>query len=337
MQAIVFPGDGTTVLTEVPDPTPGPGEVVVKVRASGMCGSDLHFRSGTMPVGGDIVQGHEPCGEVFAVGDGVPASTASVGDRVMIHHYFACNACVPCRSGWPQMCETEPAKVMGRTVNGGHAPYLLVNAHALVPLPDGLSFKAGAAISCGTGTAWGGLRRLGDIGGQPLVILGQGPVGLSATMLAAALGARVIAVDISDERLSRAASAGAYATINSASVDLTEALTEVVGKPRVPFVLETSGRANADALRVLGDWGQLCFLGLPGHVEFDVQDVYERQWTLMTSWTLSVAEQSRCAEFVAAHKLPIDDIYSHTWRLDQAHEAYEWFAKQADGKGVFEF
>lgn len=337
MQAIVFPGDGSTVLKEVPDPAPGPGEVVVRIRASGMCGSDLHFRSGAMVVGTDVVQGHEPCGEVAVVGDGVSAQLAQVGDRVMVHHYAGCNACPSCRSGWPQMCEREPAGVMGISLDGGHAPLLKVPANTLLPLPDKLSFKAGAAIGCGTGTAWGGLRRLGDIAGQTLVVFGQGPVGQSGTMLAAALGADVIAVDVDESRLRRASAFGARAAVNPTTDDVSEAIADLTGTPLVPLVLETSGRANADALRVLGPWGRACFLGLPGHVEFDVQQIYKRQWTLMTSWTMSIVEQLRCAEFIAAHDLPIDDIYTRSWRLEEAPEAYDWFAGQADGKGVFEF
>jgi threonine dehydrogenase-like Zn-dependent dehydrogenase len=337
MQAIVFPGDGTTVLTEVADPKVGAGEVLVEIRASGMCGSDLHFRSGTMPVGADTVQGHEPCGVVREVGAGVSPRMAKVGDRVMIHHYVGCNACPSCRSGWPQMCESEPAKVMGISLDGGHAPLLKLPANTLLPLPDELSFKAGAAIGCGTGTAWGGLRRLGNIAGQTLVVFGQGPVGQSGTMLAAAMGADVIAVDVDDARLRRAADFGARATINPTTADVTVALQELTGRPDVPLILETSGRANADALRSLGTWGRVCFLGLPGHVEFDVQQVYKKQWTLMTSWTMSSIEQLRCAEFIAARGLPIDDIYTRSWALEEAVEAYEWFAGQADGKGVFEF
>ncbi|MET9327641.1 alcohol dehydrogenase catalytic domain-containing protein [Tsukamurella sp. NPDC003166] len=336
MKAVQFPGDGTTVLTEVPDPVAGPGEVVVEIRASGMCGSDLHMRNGSL-VAGEVVQGHEPCGVVASVGAGVLPQVARVGDRVMIHHYVGCTACPSCRSGWPQLCESAPAKVMGQTIDGGHAPFIKVPAQTLLPLPDALSFKAGAAVGCGTGTAWGGLRRLGDIAGQTLVVFGQGPVGLSGTMFAAALGADVIAVDIDPVRLARAESFGARAVINSAEEDLPSRLEELTGSPTVPLVLETSGRANADALRVLGTWGRVCFLGLPGHVEFDVQQQYKKQWTLLTSWTMSSIEQQRCAEFIAAHDLPIDDIFTRSWSLDQAAEAYDWFAGHADGKGVFEF
>ncbi|MBY8819240.1 zinc-dependent alcohol dehydrogenase family protein [Streptomyces cinereoruber] len=339
MQGITFPGDRRAVLKEFPDPLPGPGEVVVRMRASGMCGSDLHFYRGSASFGGgaDTVQGHEPCGDVHAVGAGVPREKAAVGDRVMIHHYWGCETCEHCRSGWPQMCDGGDVRIPCINEPGGHAPYMVVPVRTLLPLPDKLSYKAGAAIGCGTGTAWGGLKRLGDVGGTTLVVLGQGPVGLSGTMLASALGARVIAVDINDTRLDRAREFGASEVVNSAEADIREAVLDLTGGRGANAVLETSGVANADALKVLGKWGRACFIGLPGPIEFKTEDVYKNQWTLMTSWTLSSIEQRRCADFIAARDLPVDRLFTRSWSLDQAAEAYEWFDRQTDGKGVFEF
>ncbi|MFC7010853.1 alcohol dehydrogenase catalytic domain-containing protein [Streptomyces viridiviolaceus] len=326
-------------MQDFPDPEPGPGEVVVRMRASGMCGSDLHFYRGTASFGGgkDTIQGHEPCGEVHAVGPGVTADMASVGDRVMIHHYWGCDACEHCRSGWPQMCDRENGHTLSITTHGGHAPYMVVPARTLLPLPDALSYKAGAAIGCGTGTAWGGIKRLGNIGGATLVVMGQGLVGLSGTMFASALGARVIAVDVRDARLDRAREFGASEVINSAEVDLTEAMADLTGGRGAEVILETSGVAGADALKILGKWGRACFIGLPGDVSFRTEQQYKKQWTLMTSWTMSTIEQARCANFVVAHQLPVDRIFTHSWSLDHAVEAYQWFDEQADGKGVFEF
>ncbi|MFA3878592.1 zinc-binding dehydrogenase [Streptomyces sp. MMCC 100] len=339
MQGVTFPGDRRTVLKEFSDPEPGPGEVVVRMRASGMCGSDLHFYRGTASFGGgeNTIQGHEPCGDVHAVGPGVTADMASVGDRVMIHHYWGCDACEHCRSGWPQMCDRQNGQTLSITAHGGHAPYMVVPARTLLPLPDALSYKAGAAIGCGTGTAWGGIKRLGDIGGATMVVMGQGPVGLSGTMFAAALGARVVAVDVKDARLDRAREFGAAEVVNSAETDLAEAIADITGGRGAEVILETSGVAGADALEILGKWGRACFIGLPGDVGFRTEQQYKKQWTLMTSWTMSSVEQARCAEFVVTHRLPVDGLYTHSWSLDRAAEAYAWFDEQADGKGVFEF
>ncbi|ALJ18783.1 zinc-binding dehydrogenase [Microbacterium sp. No. 7] len=340
MRGIVFPGDGTAVVKEFPDPTPGYGEVVVENRASGMCGSDLHFYHGSFPVAPGIVQGHEPCGVVHAVGEGVDPRVAKVGDRVMIHHYWGCGSCRRCREGWPQMCEVAPGQALATHANGGHAPYLKVPSSSLMPLPDELSFRAGAAIGCGTGTAWGGIKRieqLGGIGDTWTAVFGQGPVGLSGVMFAASMGARVIAVDVDDKRLEQAKRFGAEVVVNSRTQPLVDVVNEHTKGRGVDVVLETSGHAGADALSVLGTYGRAAFIGLPGKVEFTTQLVYKKQWTLFTSWTMSWMEQQRCADYVVSHGLPVDDLFSHSWTIEQAAEAYAWFDRQDAGKGVFEF
>ena len=164
MRGVVFLGERRLELREFPDPTPGPGEVVLAIKASGMCGSDLHTyraKGGTAAIGirgrtEPVIAGHEPCGVVAAVGPGVSEAQARVGQRVMNHHYAGCGVCKHCRTGWSQMC-LEGSIVYGANGHGGHAPYMKAPAYTVVPLPDELSFEAGAAISCGTGTAFGAL------------------------------------------------------------------------------------------------------------------------------------------------------------------------------------
>jgi len=209
MRGIVFLGNRKLELQEFPDPTPGPGEVVLQMKASGMCGSDLHpYRAAGsaaaalgLGAGGPVIAGHEPCGIVAAVGAGVDPSL--VGQRVMNHHYKGCGRCRHCRLGWSQLCR-KGITVYGMTGHGGHAPYMLAPAFTCVPLPDELSFEEGASVSCGTGTAYGALKRIDVSGRDTLTVFGQGPVGLSATMLGRAMGARVIAVDVVPERLALA-------------------------------------------------------------------------------------------------------------------------------------
>src|SRR5439155_227533 len=130
-------------------------------------------------------------GVVAARGPGVSEDEAPTGARVMNHHYKGCGRCKHCRVGWSQLCPNGIV-VYGMTGHGGHAPYMKVPARTLVPLPDALSFEEGAAVSCGTGTAYGALKRLDVSGRDTLAVFGQGPVGLSATMLGRAMGARVI-------------------------------------------------------------------------------------------------------------------------------------------------
>ena len=220
MRGVTFLGERKLQLAEFSDPVPGAREVIVEIKASGMCGSDLKFyraAGGTVALGlgktsGPVIAGHEPCGIVAALGANVTERAARIGARVMVHHYAGCGACPHCLTGWSQMC-VEGSVVYGVTGHGAHAPYMKVPAHTLVPLPDELSFATGAAISCGTGTAYQALRRM-QLRGHTIAIVGQGPVGLSATQLAAAMGARVIALDVSEQRLARAKDFGADALIH---------------------------------------------------------------------------------------------------------------------------
>jgi len=346
MRGVVFAGERKLDLMEFPDPAPGPGEVVVEIKASGMCGSDLKVyrasKNASQSLGlgaskGPVIAGHEPCGVVAAVGSGVEARLAPLGARVMVHHYKGCGVCEHCRVGWAQLC-AEGIVVYGVTGHGGHATYMKVPAFTLVPLPDELSFETGAAISCGTGTAYGALRRMNLSGRDTIAIFGQGPVGLSATQLAVAMGARVIAADPSPERLARATEFGADAVIDPGSNDPVAAIKELTHGRGAELTLDTSGApaGRLAAVQSTRTWGTACFVGEGDTVTLDVsRDMLRRQLTLVGSWTFSAMGQADCARFVAERKIAVDHLFTHRWRLNQAVEAYQLFDKQTSGKGVF--
>ena len=334
MRGLVFLGDRRVAVAEFDDPVAGPGEVVVGIRASGICGSDLNLYRKADPRA-DVVCGHEPCGVVVEVGPGVTERQARVGQRVMIHHYRGCGACWLCQMGYRQMC--AQAQVMGTDLHGGNAPFLLAPVETLVELPEELSFAEGAAISCGTGTAYAALRRLQVGGGETLAIFGQGPVGLSATQLAVAMGARVIALDVSPERQALAREFGADAVIDARANDPVEAIRALTHGEGAHKTLDTSGaaEARAAAVRAARTWGTACYVGERGQVTLDVSpDLLRRQITLVGSWTFSTQGQADCAEFVADHGIAVDRLFTHRWRLDQAEEAYRLFDTQSTGKGV---
>jgi threonine dehydrogenase-like Zn-dependent dehydrogenase len=346
MRGVVFKGNRTLELMEFPDPTPGPREVVLEIKASGMCGSDLHrYRAapGGSNAGGvrrsasPTIAGHEPCGIVAAIGSGVTEKEARIGQRVMDHHYAGCGTCKHCASGWAQMC-LEGTTVYGSGDHGAHAKYMKVPVSTLVPLPDALSFEVGAAISCGTGTAYGALRRLDLRGDETIAIFGQGPVGLSATQLAVAMGARVIALDISPERREMAKQFGADVVLNPLGNDPVTAIRELTHGEGAHKTIDCSSNpeARASAVRAARTWGTACFVGEGGNVTLDVSpDMLRRQITLIASWTFSKNGQADCAEFVADRKIPVEKLFTDRWKLDQAEEAYKLFDTQTTGKGVF--
>ncbi|WP_022683531.1 zinc-dependent alcohol dehydrogenase family protein [Sphingobium bisphenolivorans] len=339
MRGIVFLGDSKLDVATFPDPTPGPGEVVLEIKASGMCGSDLHFyRSSLTPEQASVIRGHEPCGIVVAVGPGVTDPNAVVGARVMQHHYQGCSGCSDCHSGWPQMCSTQRPVVYGTDVHGAHAPYMVVPANTLVPLDERLSFEAGAAISCGTGTAWGAFDRMELSGRDTLAVFGQGPVGLSALLLAKAQGARVLAIDIDDSRLAVAKQMGADFVVNSRDGNAVEAIKDLTGGGATK-ALETSGAkaAGDDALRCVRPWGTVGLVGLGSDLTFSLSELLRRQLKIVPSWTMSIQAQKACADFVIERGIDLDATFSDRWSIDQAEEAYANFNKQSGGKGVFLF
>src|SRR6185436_3262746 len=198
-----------------------------------------------------VIAGHEPCGVIAAVGPGVSEAEARVGQRVMNHHYAGCGRCKHCRVGWSQLCASG-ITVFGVTGDGAHARYMKVPARTNVPLPDELTFEEGAAVSCGTGTAYGALKRIDVSGRDTLAVFGQGPVGLSATMLGAALGARAV--------------------VNSRETDPVKAIRELTHGEGAEATMDCTGlpEPRVAAVKSTATWGRMCFVGEGGATNFDI-------------------------------------------------------------------
>lgn len=338
------------------DPRPGAGEVVVRMKASGMCGSDLHYYRGNPSEllkarGADslaahgvdpdapVIAGHEPCGVIEEVGRGVDPRHFKPGDRVIVFHYEGCGYCDSCRGGWTQMCDDGPA-AHGVMKHGGHADFIRVPASSLVHLPQDLSFAAGAAISCGTGTAYGALARLDLSARDTLAVFGLGPVGLSAVQLAAAMGVEVIGVDISAERVARAADFGAAHAIDAGQQDAVAEIRKLTGGRGATCAADCAGGeiARAQAIRSTAPWGRIALVAMGGNLNVDgMKDLIAKQRTVIGSYTTSIMGMKQCARFIADHGVEVDALFTDRWSLDQADEAYRAFDRQSGGKGVIEF
>ena len=333
MRGVVFTGDRKLEIREFPDPVAGPGEAVIKMGASGICGSDLSpYRAQSAQAN---ISGHEPCGTIAELGPGVVGW--KVGDRVMIHHYAGCGTCKYCRIGYEQLC-VHGHEVYGFSAHGGNADYMLVPARCLVNLPDELSLAEGAAIACGTGTAYMALKKLDVSGRDTLAVYGQGPVGLSATLFGKAMGSRVVAVDVSPARLELARALGADVVLNPNDVDPIQAIRDLTHGEGADATLDCTGNATARAqtVRSARVFGRACFVGEGGTVTLEPSpDIIHRHLTLYGSWTFPNVGIEECARFVVDRSVPLARLITHRFRLDQAAEAFQLFDGGASGKCVF--
>src|SRR5579871_6740823 len=231
MRAVLIREAGDTsklLLEEVPRPSPGPGQALVRVRAVGVCYRDLLDRLGKYPfMKRPVVTGHEFAGEVAEGGAGAPFS---VGDRVAALHRPPCGACDECRAGEETRCTGSFAS-FGHTVDGGYAEYAVADAAALVPVPDAVPLQQAAFLHCTAGVALRALRhRARLVAGETVLITGaSGGVGIHAVQVARLLGARVVAVTSKESKAEALRAAGADDVLVAAGAFHREALARTGG------------------------------------------------------------------------------------------------------------
>ncbi len=338
MLGAILPGDERVELRDFPVPEPGYGQVLVRMKASGLCGSDLRAiyrgNEGSLETYTGCIAGHEPAGQVEAVGRGV--RSFSPGDRVVVYHIVGCGQCRECRGGWMISCTaSEPEHAAyGWTRDGGHADYLLAEERTLIRLPDELSYVDGALVACGFGTAYQAVLRTDVSGRDRVVVVGLGPVGLGAVMLSAASGAEVIGVDLVPERLDLARKVGAGHAFPGGDTT-ADAIREVTGGRGAEVVIDCSGSASGRylGLEVAREWGRVAFVGEGGTVSFEPSRLLiHKQLTLVGSWVCGLVQMEDLLELLARKGLHPEDTVTHAFPLTEAGEAYRLFAEGRTGK-----
>ena len=338
MRGVVFPGDRRAEVRDYPDPEPGPGEVVVRMKASGLCGSDLHLyrQTAAQRAGNDTIPGHEPSGVVEMLGAGI--DTVRVGDRVSVYHYRGCGHCKHCRAGNIMWCAER--RGYGGPIHGADADLLLTDARNCLPLPDELSFAHGALMACAAGTAFSSMRKLQASGEDTLVIFGQGPVGLCGLLVAKAMGGRVIGVDPIPERRALALRLGADAALDPSAVDVREAIRDLTHGEGADLAFETSGSAAGQngAVDCLRLGGKAVFVGFGVREKtLNPSQFIGRQLTLMGSFVIPIYMYDDLAQFILDHNLPLEEMVTHRFSLEEAPQAFALFDQGATGKVILEW
>ena len=321
---------------ELPIPTPGTGEVLVKIRATGVCHTDLHAADGDWPVKPTppFVPGHEGAGVVAAVGAGV--TSLKEGDPVGVAWlHDACGVCEYCITGWETLCEAQ--HYGGYTVNGSFAEYAVGSAAYVGRLPDRVDFAAMAPILCAGVTTYKGIKETEAKPGEWLAISGIGGLGHVAIQYARAMGLHVVALDVTEEKLALARQLGAEVTINAA---LPDAAAQVVartgGGAHGVLVTAVSRPAFAQALKLVRRRGTVALVGLPpGDFATPIFDVVLKRITLRGSIVGTRKDLAEAIAFAAEGKVK---AHIHKSRLEDINRTFaDLKAGRVDGRMVVSF
>ncbi len=340
MNAAVFAGPGRIVLDRKPVPTAGPGEAVVKVTMTTICGTDVHILKGEYPVVPGLTIGHEPVGVVAELGAGVEGY--AIGQRVVVGAITPCGQCHACLEAHQSQCggRAMGGWRFGNTIDGCQAEYVRVPfAMAnLAPVPDSLSdeevLMCPDIMSTGFGGAENGAIRIGDT----VAVFAQGPIGLCATAGARLRGAsRIIAVDTLPERLAMAKRLGADHVVDYRKTDPVEEILRLTGGQGADVTIEALGTQQTfeSCLRALRPGGTLSSLGVySGKLGLPV-DAFAAglgDHKLITMLCPGGKHRMRrLMDIVASGRIDLRPLVTHRFRLEQIEDAYELFANQRDG------
>lgn len=340
MKAAVFVEPGKIVLDEKPIPTVGPGEALIKITTTTICGTDVHILKGEYPVAPGRIVGHEPVGIIAELGPGVTGY--SIGQRVIAGAITPCGQCHSCLDGHHSQCGGKAIGgwKFGNTIDGCQADYVLV-PHAmanLAPVPDGLTdeqvLMCPDIMSTGFGGAENGHIKIGDT----VAVFAQGPIGLCATAGAKLKGAsQIIVVDRVDARLKVSKRLGADIVIDYTKVDPVEEIMRVTNGRGADVSIEALGTQQTfeSCLRSLKPGGTLSSLGVySGKLSLPLDALAAGLGDHKIVTTLCPGGKERMRRLlnvVASARVDLEPLVTHRFKLEQIEQAYELFANQRDG------
>ena len=329
MKTVHMLGNKKSEVIEVPDPEPKDDLVVVKMMSSVVCGTEHAAYHATAPIPINGGSGHEGAGLVWKTGR---TSRVKEGDRVTIYPTVAehCHNCPSCATGDWQHCMHPVQK---RSLMGTHSQYMLVPEYVCLPIPEGVSFDAGAMIGDCIGTPYRAIARLGIAAGETVLITGAGPIGAAAAIISKYRNARVILADVNDYRLEQAQKNGADHVLNPDRDDVLEAIRKITGGG-VDSAIECSGMAAAQTqcLDAANVHGRVAFLGIKAEtIPVNMtQHFLLKELTLIGSWASTKPEHFEIVDLIQ-RGMPIERIITHRFGMDDAPAAIETFF---DGRAV---
>jgi threonine dehydrogenase-like Zn-dependent dehydrogenase len=340
MTGAYLPGNSTVELRDAPVPEPGHGEVLLRMKASTICGSDIrciyHEHLGKGPEGYQgVIAGHEPSGQIVRTGPG--CRRFGVGGRVIVYHISGCGVCNDCRRGYMISCTSERyRRAYGWQRDGGMADFLLAEEKDLIQLPGELTYADGAQVACGFGTVYEGLRKIGISGDDDVLITGLGPVGLATGALCRKLGARrIIGIDVVAERIQLALKLGVCDDALESGPDNVAEVRALTGGRGVERAIDCSANdaARATSIRATRKWGRIVLLGEGGRVEFNPSpDIIHDQKTIYGSWVTSTWLMEELVERLVRLNLHPADLVTHRFALENVDRAYALMASGKCGK-----
>ncbi len=334
MRQAVMTKPGAIEMREVERPKPGKGEVLLRIKRIGVCGSDIHVWHGLHPYTSyPVVQGHEVCGSVEELGPGADklAPGVKLGALVTFMPQLTCGTCYPCRSGGYHICDS--LRVMGFQAPGAAQDYFAVAAEKVVLLPPGLSAEAGAMIEP-LAVAVHALRRGGGAAGKKVVVIGAGPIGNLVAQAAKAQGAKsVLIMDKSSYRLGLAKDCGADFTVDANSESLVDAVAKHFGPDKADLSLECIGAepTMTQAILAARKGSTSVVVGVFGKKPLvDLGLVQDRELSLVGTLMYKAEDYVDAVALAATGKMALDRLVTDRYKFDDYIEAYRYIEKAGD-------
>lgn len=329
-------GVGHVELLDVPKPRPGPSEILVEVKAAGICGTDIHIYRDEYPYNPPVVLGHEFCGVIAEVGENIEGWEA--GDRVTCETAGKiCGRCFYCRTGRYNLCPQR--KGFGYDMDGAFARYILIPRQKILhTLPENVDFVSGALCEPSASVTHAVVDRTRISGGDFVVVTGDGPIGLLALQLARIAGAGIVVVTgLIDERLSVAEGLGADMTINVGEEDPVDIVRDLTGGFGADVVLECSGSGSAvrQALQFIKRGGALTQIGLFGKpLEVDLDQIVHKEIQIAGTFSQRWEVWERALNLIGRGRIRLKPLVTHVFGLEEWMRGFEIAEKRTGIKVV---